>query len=131
MDDLSPDGSPRQYRHNSDVSFETVETPQTEHGYPAHIQMAEPPRPRLSTLRGQSHRSVREAVRLERAREEQETLLGDGEQADDDGCYPPRKNDDPRVPNPHASLPVYTTIHKIRRIVLASIGTATTNARLH
>jgi hypothetical protein len=63
-----------------------------------------------------------EAMRIARSREEQEELLDDEEQADDDGCYPPRKNDDPRAPNPHGWLPVYTTIHKIRRLVVASIG---------
>ena len=63
-----------------------------------------------------------EAMRIARSREEQEELLDDEEQADDDGCYPPRKNDDPRAPNPHGWLPVYTTIHKIRRLIVASIG---------
>lgn len=91
------------------------------------IALSEPERPslpgRLSKgLRGESHRSISEAMRLARSREEQETLLDDEEQADDDGCYPPRKNDDPRAPNPHGWLPVYTTIHKIRRLVVASIG---------
>ena len=47
-----------------------------------------------------------------------------GEAQDDDGCYPPRRQDEPRVPNPHASLPIYTTIHKIRRLIIASIGRA-------
>lgn len=105
---------------------EPVETPNSDNNAsPGHIHMTEPERPQLfkrNTFRGESHRSLRDAVRLERSREEQETLLGDTEQADDDGCYPPRKNDDPRIPNPHAWLPVYTTIHKVRRLVLASIG---------
>ncbi|KAM0716112.1 hypothetical protein Q7P37_008626 [Cladosporium fusiforme] len=90
------------------------------------IAYTEPERPSLpqrltAGLRGESHRSMNEAMRLARSREEQETLLDDEEQADDDGCYPPRKNDDPRAPNPHGRLPVYTTIHKIRRLVVASI----------
>ena len=96
----------------------------------AHITMlaAPPPRPSLprrGTVRGSgtaSSRNITEALRLARAREEQETLLGENEQADDDGCYPPRENDDPRKPNPHLALPVYTTIHKIRRLVIATIG---------
>jgi hypothetical protein len=75
-----------------------------------------------ATARGESHRSMSEALRLARSRQEQEELLDDEEQADDDGCYPPRKNDDPRVPNPHGWLPVYTSIHKIRRLIVASIG---------
>lgn len=91
------------------------------------VAYTEPERPSLPArlaagLRGESHRSMNEAMRLARSREEQETLLNDEEQADDDGCYPPRKNDDPRAPNPHGRLPVYTTIHKIRRLVVASIG---------
>lgn len=76
------------------------------------------------TQRGESTRSITDALRLARSREEQETLLGEHELADDDGCYPPRKNDDPKAPNPHASLPVYTTIHRVRRLVIASIGMA-------
>ncbi|PPJ59298.1 hypothetical protein CBER1_04223 [Cercospora berteroae] len=93
----------------------------------AHIRMESPqPRPRpampkRNTFRGGSAKNMQEALRIARRREEQETLLGDHEEADDDGCYPPRKNDDPRAPNPHSSLPVYTTIHKIRRLVIASI----------
>lgn len=96
-----------------------------------HISVSEPHRPSLparltAAARGESHRSMSEAMRLARSREEQEELLNDDEQADDDGCYPPRKNDDPRVPNPHGWLPVYTTIHKIRRLVVASIGRSIT-----
>ena len=92
-----------------------------------HIALTEPSRPALparltATARGESHRSMSEALRLARSRQEQEELLDDEEQADDDGCYQPRKNDDPRVPNPHGWLPVYTSIHKIRRLVVASIG---------
>jgi hypothetical protein len=60
----------------------------------------------------ESHRSVTEALRLARAREEQDTLLGDEIQADDDGCYPPRRDDTPFVQNPHAELPVYMTIQR-------------------
>ncbi|KAJ8611231.1 hypothetical protein MRB53_038075 [Persea americana] len=90
-----------------------------------HITMAEdPPRPRLpkrQTLRGTRTKSFNEAMRLARSREEQETLLGAEEQADDDGCYPPRQSDDPRAPNPHLALPVYNTIHQIRRLVMATI----------
>jgi hypothetical protein len=90
-----------------------------------HVKLTAPQRPDLlkrNTIRGESVKSVSEALRLARSREEQETLLGDNEQADDDGCYPPRKNDDPRAPNPHSSLPIYITIHKIRRLIIAAIG---------
>nr|POE96930.1 calcium channel yvc1 [Quercus suber] len=89
-----------------------------------NITIAEPTRPRLpkrNTLRGESSKSVSEALRLARAREEQETLLGEDEEADDDGCYPPRQDDHGRMHNPHKMLPVYTTIHKIRRLILATI----------
>ncbi|KAK5125212.1 hypothetical protein LTR85_000888 [Meristemomyces frigidus] len=97
---------------------------QTDGANSGHITMEEPHRPQLfkrGTMRGESTKSISEALRLARSREEQETLLADEEQADDDGCYPPRKNDEPRVPNPHSWLPIYTTIHKIRRLVIASI----------
>ncbi|KAF2157558.1 receptor-activated Ca2+-permeable cation channel [Myriangium duriaei CBS 260.36] len=83
------------------------------------MQLPTPKRPRPD--REQSSRSISEAMRLLRSSEEQQTLLGDEELADDDGCFPPRKNDDPQAPNPHADLPVYTTIHRIRRLVIASI----------
>ncbi|KAF1352093.1 receptor-activated Ca2+-permeable cation channel [Delphinella strobiligena] len=82
----------------------------------------DPFRPSLTRDKnGQSSRSISEALAVARRREEQETLLGDGEQADDDGCYPPRKDSIPWQPNPHAGLPLYTTIHRIRRLVIASI----------
>ncbi|KAI9666242.1 MAG: hypothetical protein M1821_004177 [Bathelium mastoideum] len=77
--------------------------------------------PRGSLERLQSSRSITEALRQARAREEQATLLDDEEQADDDGCYPPRQDDRPFVENPHARLPVYLTIQRIRRLVIASI----------
>lgn len=91
----------------------------------SHIRLEPPKRPDLfkrNTTRAESTKSISEALRLARSREEQETLLGADEQADDDGCYPPRISDEPRAPNPHRFLPVYTTIHKIRRLVIASIG---------
>lgn len=97
----------------------------SDNGSSQHIRMESPVRPRLSkrnTLRGMSAKNINEALRLAKSREEQETLLGDHEEADDDGCYPPRRNSEPRAPNPHLALPVYTTIHKIRRLVIASIG---------
>lgn len=91
-----------------------------------HITMDSPSmRPRLPDRKDrtqQSARSISEALRVARAREDQETLLEDGAQADDDGCYPPRKDSIPWQPNPHAKLSVYTTIHRIRRLVIASIG---------
>jgi len=50
----------------------------------AHITVEAPPRPALSrrtTVRGESVKSISEALRLARSREEQETLLGEHEQA--------------------------------------------------
>lgn len=107
--------SPSQTHNHITVAAESARRPS---------QRPRPPLIDRHTLRGESTRSISEALRLARSREEQETLLGDEEQADDDGCYPPRKNDDPKTPNPHRSLPVYTTIHRIRRLVIASIGMA-------
>lgn len=94
-----------------------------------HITMSTPSpgqfRPSLPdrfSAREQSARSISEAVRLAQSRAEQEQLLGDDELADDDGCYPPRKDSIPWQPNPHRQLPIYTTIHRIRRLVIACIG---------
>ncbi|KAF2175631.1 hypothetical protein K469DRAFT_701665 [Zopfia rhizophila CBS 207.26] len=76
-------------------------------------------RPHLNS----SHRSLSDALRAVRSREEQETLLDDDEVADPDGCL--RENGcGPRevfCQDPWRDLPVYMTIHRIRRIVLASI----------
>ena len=101
-------------------------------GNSGHIRVDEPARPQLfnrNTFRGQSTKSVSEALRQERSRQEQETLLGCEEEADDDGCYPPRETDEPRAPNPHKALPIYITIHKIRRLVIATIGEIDSKAR--
>ena len=109
-------------RTTSDASNADSETDGANSG---HITMEEPERPRMfkrNTARAESSKSMGEVLRLARNREEQETLLNDEELADDDGCYPPRENDDPRTPNPHSQLPVYTTIHKVRRLVMACIG---------
>lgn len=103
----------------------TIRVANSDAGNSGHIQLDEPRRPSLyqrNTYRGQSTKSVSEALRQERSRQEQETLLGAEDQADDDGCYPPRVTDEPRTPNPHKRLPVYSTIHKIRRLVIATIG---------
>ena len=129
-DERSPDRRPRfleEGRHDSDASnFESnYGARESDAGFPQRIRVDEPRRPsmpRRNTLTGQSTKSVSEALRLAKSREEQETLLGEHEQADDDGCFPPRLNDEPRTPNPHRNLPVYTTIQKIRRLVIACIG---------
>lgn len=108
---------------DSDIDRERAESNHVTMASPSPSpERLRPPMIGRKSLRGQSNRSISDAMRLAQSREEQEMLLGDNEEADDDGCFPPRLNDDPRVPNPHASLPVYTTIHRIRRLVIASIG---------
>ncbi|ORY06014.1 hypothetical protein BCR34DRAFT_41291 [Clohesyomyces aquaticus] len=74
---------------------------------PDHLQ-----RPHLNA----SHRSLSDALRAVRSREEQETLLGDDEAADPDGCL---REDGLRggpreifCRDPHQHLPVYYSIHR-------------------
>jgi len=76
-----------------------------------HIQISDQlQRPRLNA----SHRSLSDALRAVRSREEQDALLGDDELADPDGCL--RENGGaPRgvfTEDPHRDLPVYMTIHR-------------------
>lgn len=130
MADQSQSPSSRDRRQSREAESQasdptTTQRENSDAGNSGHIRLNEPRRPQLfqrNTFRGTSTKSVSEALRQERARQEQETLLGCEEQADDDGCYPPRTSDEPRTPNPHKSLPVYATIHKIRRLVIATIG---------
>jgi hypothetical protein len=138
---LAPDLASPQYRDRSQTpppldEEDNAESPNQQNGNNGdkHITMTTPSpgrfRPSLPdrfSAREQSSRSISEAVRLAMSREEQQQLLddddGEGEQADDDGCYPPRKDSIPWQPNPHRQLPIYTTIHRIRRLVIACIGT--------
>ncbi|GAB7357461.1 hypothetical protein MBLNU459_g0004t1 [Dothideomycetes sp. NU459] len=120
--------TPPAFPRERQPSDQTINSDLSEGQFSRHITMESPSpdrhRPSMPSRRSereQSSRSISEALRLARSREEQETLLGDEEQADDDGCYPPRKDSIPWQPNPHAALPVYTTIHRIRRLVIASI----------
>ena len=89
-----------------------------------HVTVAENPQ-RPVNWRRKNHqsstRSIHEALRLARSRQEQETLLGAEDEADDDGCYPPVPSNVAKTPNLHQALPVYTTIHKIRHLITASI----------
>lgn len=128
MDDQSPASRERRNLLHDGRQYSgppTIQVANSDAENSGRIRLDEPTRPQLfkrNTLRGQSSKSVSEALRLERSRQEQETLLGCEEQADDDGCYPPKVSDEPRAPNPHKALPVYTTIQKIRRLVIATIG---------
>lgn len=64
-----------------------------------------------STRPGDLRRTVSDALRAVRSREEQETLLGEDEEADGEGCI--GLNDQCYfTPNPHSKLPVYKTIHR-------------------
>ncbi len=77
--------------------------------------------------RPHGHRGFSWAVRDSQTREESARLLEshDGEEhADEDGLYPPNAcwtRDHPSPPNPHKDLPVYQTIHRIRRDIIDSI----------
>ena len=56
--------------------------------------------------------------------EEEEPLLPQADQVDDQGLYPPYSCwtvDNPSHPNPHAHLPVYTTIHRVRLDIIQTI----------
>jgi hypothetical protein len=46
----------------------------------------------------------------------------DPEQVDHDGCFPPHGIHDLCPANPYADLPVYTTIHRIRKDIIEAIG---------
>ncbi|KAF2760801.1 hypothetical protein EJ05DRAFT_461371 [Pseudovirgaria hyperparasitica] len=65
-------------------------------------------------------RSLSDALRLMRTREEQDNLLGDDERVDTEEGHV-QGPEQIFCPNPHAELPVYTTLHRIRRLVMASI----------
>jgi hypothetical protein len=71
------------------------------------------------------HRTLSDALRAERSREEQETLLpGDDEVADPDAASEQTEQlSGPRraFSDANAELDVYYTIHRIRRLVLAVI----------
>lgn len=61
--------------------------------------------------RPEMHRTISQALRAVRSREEQETLLGDDGEADDEGCVG-LNSSTYFTPNPHSKLPVYRTIHR-------------------
>ncbi|KAJ4348176.1 uncharacterized protein N0V89_009548 [Didymosphaeria variabile] len=68
------------------------------------------------------NRTLSDVLRSHRSNQEQETLLGDDELADHDGCV--REGTAPREnfhTDPNTKLNVYYNIQRIRRLVLASI----------
>lgn len=86
-----------------------------------HIKLAD----HLNRPHLKAHRTLSDALRAERSREEQETLLNDDDLADADGCL--RDHGQPSGPrqvfysDPNSALDTYYNIHRIRRLVLASI----------
>lgn len=72
-----------------------------------------------------NHRTLSDSLRALRSREEQETLLDDDQVADPDGCLREAGGlSGPRqvfCPDPHSGLNIYFNIHRIRRLVQASI----------
>ncbi|KAK7543575.1 hypothetical protein IWX49DRAFT_328964 [Phyllosticta citricarpa] len=75
---------------------------------------------RPTTSRNSSRLSA--ALASLRAQEEQETLLGDDEErVDGDGGVGYNPDEEIFASDPHKDLPVYRTIHRIRRLILASI----------
>ncbi|KAF2751639.1 hypothetical protein M011DRAFT_463145 [Sporormia fimetaria CBS 119925] len=91
---------------------------------PKHIRLPQLlKRPHLES--GTSHRSLSEAIRGVRSREEPETLLEEDDVADPDGTL---RLDGSSMgpteiffPDPYKHLKVYHTIHRIRRLVRASV----------
>jgi hypothetical protein len=88
-----------------------------------HIKLPE----RLNRPQTGLHRTLSDALRAERSREEQETLLADDEDEDADrgGCLrEPGElpgSRDVVAPELHPGLNIYYNIQRIRRLVLASI----------
>jgi hypothetical protein len=62
-----------------------------------------------SMSRPEAHRTISQALRIAREREEQETLLGDEENIAPDSTLTRAHS---YHENPHADLPVYKTIHR-------------------
>ncbi|KAF2201532.1 hypothetical protein GQ43DRAFT_431562 [Delitschia confertaspora ATCC 74209] len=90
----------------------------------SHIHIRLPPhfeRPHLNA----SHRSLSDAVKAVRSREEQDRLLSDEEDGLEDGVGADadevRRTSEVFCQDPHRGLEVYTTIHRVRRLVLATI----------
>jgi hypothetical protein len=82
----------------------------------------------------ESQRTLSDALRAAKSREEQETLLPDDDHAGSDGCFngagQPVGPRELRAPYPHSGLQVYYNIHRIRRLVLAVIEDPYTTEQL-
>ncbi|KAH8724652.1 hypothetical protein GQ44DRAFT_708546 [Phaeosphaeriaceae sp. PMI808] len=72
-----------------------------------------------------SQRTLSDALRAAKSREEQETLLPDDAHAGSDGCFngagEPVGPQEVFAPYPHHGLQVYYNVHRIRRLILAVI----------
>lgn len=68
-------------------------------------------------------RGIDFAIGVNQSPERQRLLAHEeGEEADEHGCYPQQVDGDPsRLFDPHDKLPVYSTIHRIRRDIIAYI----------
>ncbi|KAJ8112304.1 hypothetical protein OPT61_g5301 [Boeremia exigua] len=73
----------------------------------------------------ETQRTLSDALRAAKSREEQETLLPDEDHAGSDGCFngtgQPAGPREAFAPYPHSELKVYYNIHRIRRLILAVI----------
>lgn len=82
----------------------------------------------------ESQRTLSDALRAAKSREEQETLLPSDEHAGSDGCFngagEPVGPREQFAPYPHSALQVYYNIHRIRRLILAVIEDPYTNQQL-
>ncbi|KAH7394131.1 hypothetical protein DE146DRAFT_660829 [Phaeosphaeria sp. MPI-PUGE-AT-0046c] len=82
----------------------------------------------------ESQRTLSDALRAAKSREEQETLLPDDEPAGSDGCFngagEPVGPREQFAPYTHSALQVYYNIHRIRRLILAVIEDPYTNQQL-
>ncbi|KAL5121074.1 hypothetical protein ACEQ8H_000925 [Pleosporales sp. CAS-2024a] len=82
----------------------------------------------------ETQRTLSDALRAAKSREEQETLLEDEDHAGSDGCFngagQPIGPREIFAPYPHSQLQVYYNIHRIRRLVLAVIEDPYTTEQL-
>lgn len=77
-----------------------------------------------SMSRPEAHRTISQALRIAREREEQETLLGDEENIEPDSTLTRAHS---FHDNPHADLPVYKSIHRYAKDLAKARFCAVTN----